>query len=73
MGYEVHMNFADESVCLSADNIQNEVVATHRSKEVLDMMSPYMKTILPPLEEVLICSLKLFCRKICNSHMNSFI
>jgi hypothetical protein len=32
---EKHTNFADESACLTADNIRNEVVAIHRSQEVL--------------------------------------
>jgi hypothetical protein len=34
------MNFADESVCPLADNVQNEVVTIHISQEVLTMLSP---------------------------------
>jgi hypothetical protein len=34
------MNFADESACLIAKNVQNEVVTMHRSQVVLKMMSP---------------------------------
>jgi hypothetical protein len=34
-----HMNFSDESACLMADNIRNEVVTIHRSQEVLKMLS----------------------------------
>jgi hypothetical protein len=30
-GCEVHTNFADESVCLMANNVRNEVVTIHRS------------------------------------------
>jgi hypothetical protein len=33
-----HANFDDESICLLADNIQNEVVTIHRS-QVLKMLS----------------------------------
>jgi hypothetical protein len=36
---EAHTNFADESACLTADNIQNEVVTIHRSKVMLKMLS----------------------------------
>jgi hypothetical protein len=35
---EVHMNFADESACLTADNVWNEVVATQKSQEALKVM-----------------------------------
>jgi hypothetical protein len=31
--------FADESACLTADNIRNEVVTIHRSQEVFKMLS----------------------------------
>jgi hypothetical protein len=34
---EVHTNFADESACLMAYNVRNEVVTIHRSQEVLKM------------------------------------
>jgi hypothetical protein len=39
------MNFADESACLTADNIQNEVVTSHRSQEVLKMLSSVHKVL----------------------------
>jgi hypothetical protein len=35
------MNFADESACLTADNVHNEFVTIHRSQEMLKMLSPY--------------------------------
>jgi hypothetical protein len=38
-GCKAHTNFADESICLLADNIQKEVVIIHRSPEVLKMLS----------------------------------
>jgi hypothetical protein len=41
-GCEAHMNFADDSVCLTADMCQNEVVTIHRSQEVLKILSLYM-------------------------------
>jgi hypothetical protein len=34
-GFEEHTDFSDESACLTADNIRNEVVTIHRSQEVL--------------------------------------
>jgi hypothetical protein len=40
-GCEAHTNFADESACLTADNVRNEVVTIHRSQEVLKMLSLY--------------------------------
>jgi hypothetical protein len=40
-GCEVHTNFANKSACLTADNVQNEVVTIHRSQEVLKMLSLY--------------------------------
>jgi hypothetical protein len=40
-GYETHTNFADESACLAAGNVQNEVVTIYRSQEVLKMLSLY--------------------------------
>jgi hypothetical protein len=39
-GCEAHMNFADESACLTADNVRNEVVTIHRS-QMLKMLSLY--------------------------------
>jgi hypothetical protein len=41
-GCKAHNNFADESACLMADNIWNEVVTIHRSQEALKMLSFYM-------------------------------
>jgi hypothetical protein len=35
-GCQAHMNCADESICLLADNVQNEVVINHKSQEVLN-------------------------------------
>jgi hypothetical protein len=55
---EAHTNFADESACLTADNIQNEIVTIHRSEEVLKMLCHYTKIFLAPFEAV--------CRNICN-------
>jgi hypothetical protein len=40
-GCEAHTNFADESICLLADNVHNEVVTIHRSQEVLKMLFLY--------------------------------
>jgi hypothetical protein len=36
--HEAHIKFADESACLTASNVQNEVVTIHRSQEVLKML-----------------------------------
>jgi hypothetical protein len=36
---EAYTNFPDESACLTADNVRNEVVTIHRSHEVLKMVS----------------------------------
>jgi hypothetical protein len=36
---EEHANFADESACLMADNVGNEVVTILRSQELLKMLS----------------------------------
>jgi hypothetical protein len=36
---ETHTNFADESACLTADYVRNDVVAIHRLQEVLKMLS----------------------------------
>jgi hypothetical protein len=55
------------------DNVRDEVVTVHRSQEVLKMMPLYKQTFLPQAEEVLIYSLKLFCRNICNFPTNSFL
>jgi hypothetical protein len=41
-GSKVHTNFANESACLMADNVQNEVVTINRSQEMLKMLSLYM-------------------------------
>jgi hypothetical protein len=38
---EAHTNFADESPCLTAEDIRNEVLTIHRSREVLKMLSLY--------------------------------
>jgi hypothetical protein len=40
-GCGTHTNFADESACLTADNVRNEVVRIHRSQGVLNMLSLY--------------------------------
>jgi hypothetical protein len=40
-GCEPHTNFADESACLTADNVQNEVLTIHRKQVVLQMLSLY--------------------------------
>jgi hypothetical protein len=40
-GCGAHTNFADESACLKADNVRNEVVTIHRSQEMLKMLSLY--------------------------------
>jgi hypothetical protein len=37
--HKAHTNFANESACLTADNIQNEVVTIHRSQEMLKLLS----------------------------------
>jgi hypothetical protein len=34
------MNFADESACLTIDDIWNEVVTIHRSQDVLKILLP---------------------------------
>jgi hypothetical protein len=36
---EAHTNFADESACLTADNVRNQLVTMHRSQEILKMLS----------------------------------
>jgi hypothetical protein len=41
-GCTAYMNFADESACLTPNNVRNEVVTIHRSQEVLKMLSLYM-------------------------------
>jgi hypothetical protein len=53
-GCEVDTYFANESICLLADNVRNEVVTIHRSHEVLKMLSLYMQTFLALAEDVLI-------------------
>jgi hypothetical protein len=37
--WEAHMNFADKSICLLANNVRNKVVTIHRSQAVLKMLS----------------------------------
>jgi hypothetical protein len=61
-----HTKFADESICLLADNIWNEVVTIHRPQMVLKMLSLYKWTFLAPVEMVLIYPLMLLCRNICH-------
>jgi hypothetical protein len=39
--HKVHTIFADESACLTADNVQNEVVRAHRS-QAFKMLSFYV-------------------------------
>jgi hypothetical protein len=39
-GCEADTNFADESICMLADNVRNEVVTIHRSQEVLKKCCP---------------------------------
>jgi hypothetical protein len=39
--YEAHTNFADESVCLTADNVRNEAVTVHIPQDVLKMLALY--------------------------------
>jgi hypothetical protein len=36
---EAHVNFADESACLTGANVWNDVVTIHRPQEVLKMLS----------------------------------
>jgi hypothetical protein len=38
---EAHTNFSDESACLTADNVRNEVITIHRSQKVLKILSLY--------------------------------
>jgi hypothetical protein len=40
IGCKVDTDFADESICLLADNIEIEVLRIHRSQKVLKMLSP---------------------------------
>jgi hypothetical protein len=68
---EAHTNFADESMCLLAENIQN-VVTIHRSQKMLKMVTLYIQTFLALAEEVLIYPSKLFCRNTCNFPTNIF-
>jgi hypothetical protein len=68
----VRCNFADESICLLANNIQNEAVTIHRSQDLLKMLSHYTWTFLTPAKEVLIYPLKQFGRNICNFLINNF-
>jgi hypothetical protein len=36
---QAHTNFVDESACLTADNVRNEITTTDKSQEVLKMLS----------------------------------
>jgi hypothetical protein len=63
---EAHSKFADESICLLADNVWNEVVTIHRPQMVLEMLSLYKMTFLAPVERVLVYPLMFFCRNICH-------
>jgi hypothetical protein len=38
---KAHMNFAEESACLTTDNVWNKNVTIHISQEVLKMLSLY--------------------------------
>jgi hypothetical protein len=40
-GCEARTNFTDESACLTADNVRNEIVTIHRSQEILKMLCHY--------------------------------
>jgi hypothetical protein len=40
--HEAHLNFVDESACLTANNVRNEVVTIHRSQKTVKMLSLYM-------------------------------
>jgi hypothetical protein len=40
-GCEAHTNFSDESACLTADNVRNQIVTIHISQEVLKMLFFY--------------------------------
>jgi hypothetical protein len=35
---EAHINFADESACLTAENLRNEIVTIHRSSQMVSKM-----------------------------------
>jgi hypothetical protein len=61
-----------KSICLLANNIQNDVVTIYRSQEVLKMLSLYTQIFLALVEENLISPSKLFCRNICNFPTNIF-
>jgi hypothetical protein len=66
------MNSANESICLLADNVRNEVVTILKSQVVLKMMSLYIQIFLTLAEEVLLYPLKLFCTNIFNFPINIF-
>jgi hypothetical protein len=70
-GCEAHTNSADETACLRANYVQDEVVKIQRSQEVLKMLSIYMYTFLLPNKDILNHLLKLFCRNISNFPMKS--
>jgi hypothetical protein len=40
--HKAYTNFVDESACLTANNVRNELAAIHKSQEVLKMLSLYM-------------------------------
>jgi hypothetical protein len=71
-GCDADTKFADESICLLADNFRNEVVTIHKSQVALKMLSLYKYTFLAPAEMVLIYPLKLFWSDICNFPTNIF-
>jgi hypothetical protein len=65
-GCEAQMNFDVESVCLLADNVQNELVSNSQITESSENGGLLHKTFIEPMEGVLIYTLGLFCRNICN-------
>jgi hypothetical protein len=65
-GCKADINFSDQSLRLLAGNFQNEIVTTYRSQKVLKMLPLYKKTVLAPVEEVLIYRLKMLCRNVCH-------
>jgi hypothetical protein len=67
------MNFADESICVLANSVRNEVVTIHRSQVVLKMLSHYMYTFLAPAQVILIYTFTLSCRNIYNFPTNIFL
>jgi hypothetical protein len=49
--FEEHTNFTDESACLTADIVGNEVVTIHRSQNVFKMLSLYMSQLIVSLKD----------------------